>query len=757
MAAPDLARHPTSKLSHGRTLITQLETEPSAYVQSYLAAAGPPTEMYMDALRSGGSLNILPYGRKGHWPERRFEQSLAKVMAPQPLINHPQTVSAPSIGKHAADRQVLTEPAVGRHNVSKKTALVPSASMPAHKDRDGDVSVVLSKNDRHSHSLLERIDELRVQRGGAPKMLTALSHAGAKWLKVKQQGVASIAALRVLRDDTLQGASRGASRDRILRPLLMRKELLKLSASAPNWWKMPETSVEAAERFDTKHRARSARADQLCILSRKATSPRDALALKFDEALFAVRTNRYFELRPVAPAEKVIPRARRPKEGKVIEPKPFDVYKSIWEPRRKDADSRDVYDTDEVEFNRFSIDWEELLRLGITKLILMHDDGGDDGVEDEDGDGIPDEVEDVGMVLWKVHDVLSSIYTYYSIQSGSISDGIGLNAWTDFTDDFNLVSKTSQFCQRKDVDLIFIEVNAKSKLAARELKKQPSTRELAVDGGGELSLSRLEFYQALVRLAICKYVKGGEIPDVSDAVERLVSTDIMNRAIALESRNREHLVVDANLFRARYAYTKPVCTVLEANLPSLETLYDALCNRSYARMKPRGSKDRLAVGEWLGFLYESKLIGQDISERDAMLCFAFSRMVVVDTRTEIGKRRDAMIQFQGFMEALCRASTLKALPTAAELKAAGCDNAPQWIEENHDKYMAILSTRGTPWGIDPVRPVEESLQMVLDIVHHAVAKTTSSAQAGDISVRSRVVSTEQAMRFVTKLKGRVKA
>jgi hypothetical protein len=174
-------------------------------------------------------------------------------------------------------------------------------------------------------------------------------------------------------------------------------------------------------------------------------------------------------------------------------------------------------------------------------------------------------------------------------------------------------------------------------------------------------------------------------------------------------------------------------------------------------MKPRGLKDRLAVGEWLGFLYESKLIGQDLSERDAMLCFAFSRMVVVDTRTEIGKRRDAMIQFQGFMEALCRASTLKALPTAAELKAAGCDNAPQWIEENHDKYMAILSTRGTPWGIDPVRPVEESLQMVLDIVHHAVAKTTSSAQAGDITVRNRVVSTEQAMRFVTKLKGRVKA
>ena len=161
----------------------------------------------------------------------------------------------------------------------------------------------------------------------------------------------------------------------------------------------------------------------------------------------------------------------------------------------------------------------------------MHDDGDDDGVEDEDGDGIPDEVEDVGMVLWNVHDLLTSIYTYYSICSGSISDGIGLNAWTDFTDEFKLVSKTSKYCKRKDVDMIFLEVNAKTKLAARELKNQTSARTaaVAVDAGSEISLSRLEFYQALVRLAICKYVKSGEIPDVSDAVERLVSTDIMNR------------------------------------------------------------------------------------------------------------------------------------------------------------------------------------------------------------------------------------
>jgi hypothetical protein len=116
-----------------------------------------------------------------------------------------------------------------------------------------------------------------------------------------------------------------------------------------------------------------------------------------------------------------------------------------------------------------------------------------------------------------------------------------------------------------------------------------------------------------------------------------------------------------------------------------------------------------------------------------------------------------MINFQGFMEALCRASTLKALPTTAEIGAAGCQNAAQWIEENHDKYMAILSTRAPPWGTDPVRPIEESMKMVLDIVHDAVARTTSeTTSSAHADISAGVISSELAMRFAKKLKERVR-
>ena len=55
---------------------------------------------------------------------------------------------------------------------------------------------------------------------------------------------------------------------------------------------------------------------------------------------------------------------------------PFDVFKSIWAPRAKWADSKDVYDTEDVEMRRFQGDWRRALDLGIGRHIMRIDDDG---------------------------------------------------------------------------------------------------------------------------------------------------------------------------------------------------------------------------------------------------------------------------------------------------------------------------------------------------------------------------------------------
>ena len=185
---------------------------------------------------------------------------------------------------------------------------------------------------------------------------------------------------------------------------------------------------------------------------------------------------------------------------------------------------------------------------------------------------------------------------------------------------------------------------------------------------------------------------------------------------------------DYNSFRG-IAYAPAVNQVLAQHEASLRNVFTVAAGGGSSGA---GSK-LLGLHEWRRLLKGLGLIGRDVTERDATLCFCCSRMAVIvslrratllswpahsgmrvthtltighnhagvhtaihtsvvlpclaptlactrggrtqDGRTPRGRMKESNLPYEGFMEALCRLSMLKALPTDVELGWTGCADA----------------------------------------------------------------------------------
>ena len=579
----------------------------------------------------------------------------------------------------------------------------------------------------------------------------------------------------------------------------------------PPGWSVPLGFRKAADQFDEQHEFRAASAQQ--TLGKvcggvSASGESAAHAEKFRAELTIVRRGRLrLPEREVKKKEGMSWRRKKelreeakvPREG----PPPWSLGRSIWAPRAKYADSKSLWDTDEVELQRFESDWRHCLVMNLAKTILKLDDGADEEEDDsfkKDDDSFKsqeqkgeeqasDEVEDVKEVLWEYHDLLAQLFVHYAA-SGSDMHGIELNNWSDFTDDFKLVDRKSVACKRGDFDRLFLASNSKGDRVRREILKKQKTdspgQKKAIDraslmkrqrtvslggmGGRKGALNRVEFYVSLVsiacnkvclcsrrlalmapshvlrpcpsfrlillimlitcapvRLCACtcplpsllslrrQYVVSGEMPDVSEAVYRLLSVDILSRAARVLGS-----VADVNNFRTRFCYLQSVDEALRRHEQSLRVIFRATTGRG-----PGKDSSLLSIQEWQTFLRALDLIDADLSERDATFSFAWSRMVVADIGTQRGRLAEYNLYFEDWLEALVRISILKALPFDHEIEEAARSHPEvthagiyfqNLVLEDEASYNALLLERATPWGGEPSQPIARCVEHLLAII-----------------------------------------
>ena len=369
----------------------------------------------------------------------------------------------------------------------------------------------------------------------------------------------------------------------------------------------------------------------------------------------------------------------------------------------------------------FQTDWASLLQMNLVKLVLAHDDDLDPE-RDENNDGIPDEVEEVGVVLWDSWEIINALFYFYATSCGCSTgrfEHLTLNAFSEFMITFRLCSKRGQFCKRRDADGCFL---------ATEAADIDPNRNQGTTNQGKGKLGRLQFICALVRWAIRKYVMPKLIEDVSEALQKMLETDLLGLlGGSLGFEFSRTVFIDKDAFRRRHLYNEQMSCALCEHEGSLRSLFEILSATSTDGPQCREAQKLVDLNEWLSFVRAAGLTGYDASERNAALCFVWSRVTVVDRTKRNGAVRDTCLPFEGFLEAICRLSALKALPTLEELVAAryhpqeGCASYLKHLKMNNSEaWTTLLKERSKPWGAEPSQPLPDSVRMVISIIKDAV-------------------------------------
>ena len=145
---------------------------------------------------------------------------------------------------------------------------------------------------------------------------------------------------------------------------------------------------------------------------------------------------------------------------------------------------------------------------------------------------------------------------------------------------------------------------------------------------------------------LTRAVPAEQVADVSEALHVLM-------AEAIEPKVEPGTLADPNDFRAR-CYDAEVNAILAKHEPSLRHLFAAAAGGEGGASA--AAAKLLSVHEWKALLKALGFIGVDVTERDARLCFCWSRMIVVDPRTARGAAREYALPFEGFLEGARRAA-----------------------------------------------------------------------------------------------------
>jgi len=319
-------------------------------------------------------------------------------------------------------------------------------------------------------------------------------------------------------------------------------------------------------------------------------------------------------------------------------------------------------------------------------------------------------LEEIKEVLLKHRHAIYSVYAHYCI-NGAAHDRyvMGLLEYTEFVKDCELADPASKDCRKADFDRIFVASDVEDR-GGRMSQEQKEFNSANIDR----ALMRFEWVQALVRIALAKYMKSENAAGVGDALEKLFT----ERVLKMVPPEALH---DSDVFRRQRLYTREVHDVFTHHENNLRAIYEAFAAAIYdqkAGPSEARAKDKLMdLAEFELLLNAASLFDEDFTKRHASLCFLWAQSFCTDDL----KRRTVLthLSYVDFLEALARITTFKPLPTAALLESTGAKSCAHFFMQAKAGMHGPKQQLHKPvlWQEEEVasRSLAEPLRMLLEL------------------------------------------
>lgn len=469
-----------------------------------------------------------------------------------------------------------------------------------------------------------------------------------------------------------------------------------------------EEAVKARAGFNTRHKAFSGTARGVLSFEDSA-SPRGptpsyfgpASARRLGDNIIEIRRNRPVMNVKCEPTTAGIP-PRPPQRFEYRPRKKWHLSNSIWHPRRLSGNSRDYYEGGALSA-LFDLDWHVAIKAhGLADAIGKATHGHSAEASTKHAS-----IDNVRAVLADRIGLLYGLFDYYAALKEDPRDAFGelnvfsitFNSFIQFLRDCHVIGHD---CPASKVEIVWVQVNVLDE----------STKQ--IDRFNHRCLMvRHEFIEALVRIAILKYIQSGQETKAAHAVLRLLAL-IEEHAPAEAKQN-------SDAFRKKCCYTELTDVELCKKKPSLQSLYDVYARVNNNVADSLQSQKLMSIGEWIEFCTQVGLLkSNQLSLFGAKMIFLWSRMRSSKDYRNSSEMRLRNLTFEDFLEAVVRVAHSIALPTDVEIQEAKVQDAGEFLRVlaiDQDAITRFVNARKTGWKQEPRQRIN---RCIAHLISHLV-------------------------------------